>query len=66
MFTANENYIWKISFHDKDGLFLELGPTTANGRRVTFELAANERLVGFELDHGANHLLGITFVKWTI
>jgi hypothetical protein len=43
-----------------------MGILTANGRKETFELAANERLIGFELDHGANHLLGITFVKWTI
>jgi hypothetical protein len=43
-----------------------LGLLTANGRKETFELAANERLIGFELDHGSSNLIGITFIKSTI
>ena len=66
-FHSNENFIQKLSFYDEVGLcFLELGLLTANGRKETFELTANERLIGFELDHGSSHLLGITFIKWTI
>ena len=66
IFTANEEYIRTLSFFDEAGLFLELGPMIENGRKETFELTANERLIGFELDHGSNDLVGITFVKWTI
>ena len=43
-----------------------MGILTANGRKETFELAANERLIGFELDYGSSNMIGITFVKWTI
>ncbi len=66
VFHSNENFIWKMSFYNETGLFLELGVLTANGRKETFDLAANERLIGFELDHGSNNLIGITFLKWTI
>jgi len=67
VFTSNENWISKLSFYDEAGhCFLELGLLTANGRKETFELAANERLIGFELDHGLSNLIGIIFIKWTI
>jgi hypothetical protein len=38
----------------------------ATGRKETFHIAENERLIGCELEHGANYLIGVTFIKWTI
>jgi hypothetical protein len=38
----------------------------ATGRRETFYIADNERLIGGEFDHGANYLLGVSFLKWMI
>jgi hypothetical protein len=36
------------------------------GRKETFYIAANERLIGFEFDYGARFVLGVTFLKWAI
>ena len=36
------------------------------GRKETFHIAANERLIGCEFDHGARYVLGVTFLKWAI
>ena len=42
------------------------------GRVETFEIAANEQLIGCELDHGTlnsgvgNYFLGVTWLKWKI
>jgi hypothetical protein len=38
----------------------------SKGRKETFMIAENERLIGCEFDHGTNYLLGVTFLKWTI
>ena len=38
----------------------------ATGRRETFLIADNERLIGGEFDHGSSYLMGVTFLKWTI
>jgi hypothetical protein len=38
----------------------------ATGRRETFLIAENERLIGGEFDHGDRYLMGATFIKWTI
>ena len=42
------------------------------GRVLTFEIAADEQLIGCELDHGTNqngendYFLGVTWLKWKI
>jgi hypothetical protein len=38
----------------------------ANGRKETFMIEENERLIGCEFDHGVRYLLGVTFLKWMI
>ena len=38
----------------------------ATGKKETFEIGENERLIGCELDYGDTHLLGITFIKWSL
>jgi hypothetical protein len=42
------------------------GDSYGTGRKETFHIAANERLIGCEFDHGAHYVLGVTFLKWTI
>ncbi len=37
-----------------------------DGRKETFMIAENERFIGCELNHGAQFLLGVTFLKWSI
>ena len=36
----------------------------ANGRKETFDIADNERLIGCEFDN-APYVIGVTFLKWT-
>ena len=64
----NENVLGQINFFDSNGVSLYKmgGDGSATGRRETFYIAANERLIGCELDHGARYVLGITFIKCTI
>jgi hypothetical protein len=39
----------------------------ATGRKETFEIGENERLIGFEADHCAEgQIYGLTLVKWTV
>ncbi len=62
-----EDYIGQITFFGKNGILFKMGDDGyATGRRETFHIADNERLIGGEFDHGANYLMGVTFLKWTI
>ena len=62
-----ENYIGQITFYGKNGILFKMGGDSyATGRRETFDIADNERLIGCEFDHGTYYLLGVTFLKWTI
>ena len=63
-----EDVLGQINFFDSNGVSLyKMGAdVNATGRRETFCIAANERLIGCELDHGARFVLGITFIKSTI
>ena len=39
----------------------------ANGRKKTFEIKDDERLIGFEADHDVQGMLrGLTFVKLSV
>jgi hypothetical protein len=61
------HFLGQIIFYDKNGIFAKIGEDSyANGRREGFEIEEYERLIGVEIDHGANYVLGITFIKWTI
>ena len=67
IFTKEEQFLGQIIFFDKDGTLYKLGSDgNATGRKETFQIAENERLIGCELDHGNNYVMGITFIKWTI
>jgi len=63
-----KHFLEQINFFDSNGvnLYKMGGNYYASGRRETFYIAANERLIGCELDHGARYVLGITFIKCTI
>ncbi len=67
MYSA-DNYIGQINFFDKNGGNLyKIGEDRyATGRRETFLIAENERLIGCEIDYGAKYVSGITLIKWTI
>jgi len=64
----DEKVLGQINFFDSNGVSLYKmgGDGHTTGRRETFYIAANERLIGCELDHGARYVLGITFIKCTI
>jgi hypothetical protein len=50
--NGNENAIAQIILYDKDKVIKCLGIATwATGRRETFEIDEDERLIGFEADH---------------
>ena len=36
------------------------------GRKETFYIADNEKLIGCELHHGERFVLGVRFIKWTV
>ncbi len=63
-----ETILGQINFFDKNGGNLcKIGVDgNATGRRETFVIAENERLIGCEIDYGKNYVSGITFIKWTI
>jgi hypothetical protein len=65
---TNDNLLGQINFFDKNGDYLyKMGNDAyATGRRETFLIADNERLIGCEIDYGAKYVSGITFIKWTI
>ncbi len=64
----DDNIIGQINFFDKNGgnLYKIGADVYATGRRETFLIAENERLIGCEIDYGARVVSGITFIKWTI
>ena len=63
----HSNYIGQIIFYSKEGVLSKLGSDSyATGARDTFLIGDNERLIGCELEHGTNYLMGVTFMKWTI
>ncbi len=62
-----ENLLGQIIFYDKNGVLFKMNTDDfGTGRKETFHIADNERLIGCEFDHGANFILGVTFLKWTI
>jgi hypothetical protein len=40
--------------------------TEATGAKETFLIGDNERLIGFELEHGSKYPMGVTWLKCTI
>ena len=63
----NGNWIGQINFYGKDGILKKLGrDIEATGAKESFLIGDNERLIGCELEHGKDTLLGVTFLKWTI
>ena len=65
--TKEEQFVGQIILYDKNGIINKINTDNyATGRRDTFEIGENERLIGCEMDHGASFLLGVTFIKWTI
>ena len=64
----NDNILGQINFFDKNGgnLYKIGDDSCATGRRETFLIAENERLIGCEIDYGKRYVSGITFIKWTI
>ena len=72
-----EREIAQINFFSGEELLCRVGYTDdyvkqyrAGGRVVTFEIAADEQLIGCELDydHGVSgdFFLGVTWLKWKI
>jgi hypothetical protein len=66
--TKDEGILGQINFFDKNGgnLYKIGHDCYATGRRETFLIGENERLIGCEIDYGARYVSGITFIKWTI
>ena len=65
--TYGAKNIGQIIFYSKEGVLSKLGSDEyATGTRDTFLIGDDERLIGCELEHGANYLMGVTFMKWTI
>ena len=64
----NDMILGQINFFDKNGgnLYKMGNDCYATGRRETFLIGENERLIGCEIDYGASYVSGITFIKWTI
>ena len=61
-----EDYIGQIIFYGKDRVLFKMGSDSyATGRKETFDIANNERLIGCEFDDGQS-VMGVTFLKWTI
>ena len=51
------SYIGQIIFYSKNGVLKKLGVDgQATGAKETFLIGDNERLIGCELEHGANYL----------
>ncbi len=62
-----ESFIGQIIFYDNNGILFKLGEDFyATGRKEIFLIASDERLIGFEIDHGQNFVLGVTFLKWKV
>ena len=68
MIMRGEDILGQINFFDKNGGNLyKIGvDSVATGRRETFLIGENERLIGCEIDYGKRFVSGITFIKWTI
>jgi hypothetical protein len=68
MIMRGEDILGQINFFDKNGgnLYKIGHDSHATGRRETFLIGENERLIGCEIDYGARYVSGITFIKWTI
>ena len=66
--TKEETILGQINFFDKNGgnLYKIGHDSCATGRRETFLISEDERLIGCEIDKGARFVSGITFIKWTI
>ncbi len=64
----DEIMLGQINFFDKNGgnLCKMVSDSVETGRRETFLIAENERLIGCEIDYGARFVSGITFIKWKI
>ena len=73
----NEGYIIQINFFSGEERLCSVGmgddyAKRNGGRVVTFEIAADEQLIGCELDHGTYYegegdsIEGVTWLKWKI
>lgn len=63
----NYTYIKRIVFYDKERVLADTNPAFMGEANYSFEIGANERLVGIELDHDKGMwFTGITFIKWKI
>ena len=59
--------IGQIRFYGKNGMLVKLGDDSfATGAKETFLIGDNERLIGCELDHSKDFVMGVTWLKWTI
>ena len=64
---CDTRYIGQIIFYGKNGIIKKLGSDScATGAKETFLIGDNERLIGCELDHSEDNLMGVTWLKWTI
>ena len=64
---CDTRYIGQIIFYGKNGIIKKLGDDrAATGAKETFLIGDNERLIGCELDHSKDYLMGVTWLKWTI
>ena len=62
----NEWQIEKILFYSTDDLLVNTCPEgEGKGRKYSFEIGPNEKLIGCELDHDGEEIRGITFIKWS-
>ena len=67
----NEWYIGQINFFSGEELLCRLGRDDyyvklCGGRVVTFEIAADEQLIGAELYNDENYFRGVTWLKMKI
>ena len=74
----DESGIAQINFYSAQELLCEVGwdddfvKMVGGGRVITFEIAADEQLIGAELDHGEwdgddddeDYFYGVTWLKW--
>ena len=64
-FFSGEELLCRVGYSDDHW-------SVKGGRVVTFEIAADEQLIGCELDHGPDYdgkgdfFLGVTWLKWKI
>ncbi len=66
--SKDEWNLCQTNFYCGDELLVAVGEDDNDvkewaGRRETFEIAENEKLIGCELNHSKNYVCGITWLK---